>query len=206
MRAALLRRYIDHSSVQTMRGEFLREMPSTEAVNWNRSCVCVRVCACSLALYVRYPKITLTLQQEDRVDISQWAYGTLAQWSGSLRSNPVQYNPYCVLYHNTEQELVQIWRLANTVCFAKSNITHCLDSVIKQFPDKQAMPHDSDRQNVYGLNQSCLCELLITRLSAFDTTVGCFMLLAVSLWRTAWERCGLWYACVSSLHMADTWR
>lgn len=82
--AALVRRYIDHSSMQTMKGEFLSEMSSIEPVNWNRLCVCV----CS---YVWYPKITLTLQQEDHVDISRWAYGTLARWSGSLRSNSVQY-------------------------------------------------------------------------------------------------------------------
>lgn len=42
--ATLVQCYIDHSPMQTMRGEFLREMPSTEAANWNRLCVCLCVC------------------------------------------------------------------------------------------------------------------------------------------------------------------
>lgn len=64
--AALVQCCIDHSSMQTMRREFLREMPSKEEVNWNRLqvCACVRERACTYACiirYVKYPKITPTL-------------------------------------------------------------------------------------------------------------------------------------------------
>lgn len=81
--AALARCYIDHSTMQTMTGEVWRDLASFGPVKWSRFCVCV----CS---YVWYPKITATPQQEDHVDISQWPYGTLAQWNGSVRSISAQ--------------------------------------------------------------------------------------------------------------------
>lgn len=93
--AALSQRYIDHNTMQTMSGEFLREMQSTEPANWNRLCVCVCENVCS---YVWYPKITLTLQQ-DHVDISQWPYGAV-KWVTTFKFCSVHFHhPYCPLYN-----------------------------------------------------------------------------------------------------------
>lgn len=96
--AALSQRYTDHNTMQTMSGELLRAMQSTEPANWNRLCVCVCVRERVLLLYVWYPKITLTLQQ-DHVDISQWPYGTV-KWVTTFKFCSVHFHhPYCPLYN-----------------------------------------------------------------------------------------------------------
>lgn len=80
--------------------------------------------------------------------------------------------------------------------------------MIKQSTDKQAVPRSSDRENVEGLNQSCMCctcVLLITHLSSFDTRLLALSWCLRSLSEQFHESdiYGVW--CVS-VHVEDIWR